>query len=417
MTAEFLTPGMILKRMCQVLARYPGRFGYAAGAPLLKRLCRTGGGRKGVETLLRGGGRALFWAFHGRKQAGPERIRAEWERILRGVGLDPKPWGNGTTACATCFSRCTLDLKPGDERTCDTVMSMNDELIRLLGGRMILDERLVDPGGTRCIVRIRPIERAPCPSPGEREVWCDEATARKHFDRVSGIYDLIMGYFEIPTNARAVRNLSLRKGARVLDLGAGTGLGLLELLRRLPAEGRVVAVDTSEKMLVRSRRRIRARGLSEKVEFLHADAADTGLPSASFDAVYSSFLIDLHTAAKRRAILAEAKRLLDPGGTAIFAVMDGAAVRRRDRLLSGFYSACYGRWNPLWKALFNGYAPHCRPICMKDLFEGAGLSVIRRDRAYVLCFPVAIYIVRHSKGANLDIPMASPFNTAQPGVS
>ena len=78
---------------------------------------------------------------------------------MRGIGLDPMPMENGDrSACATCFSKCTLGLKPGDQETCTTVMSINDEILSRLGGKMIIQERLTDIGGTRCVVKVQPCD-------------------------------------------------------------------------------------------------------------------------------------------------------------------------------------------------------------------------------------------------------------------
>lgn len=455
-----------LRGSFRALARGPGHVVYKNSAAVIKWLCQHPLGRAGVERVMRGGGRALLWAFDARAQDTPEAVQREWERVLRGIGLhpqglqeqglqdeapvpppaavhaepaasvpaaparlhrigkrpapaaDPGEAAHASSGCATCFARCTLDLtaRPEDERTCDTVMSINDEMIRRLGGQMRIEERLTDEGGTRCVVRVVPSEAAapagapgpvqvqaqdaaPSPAaltlPGEVPLWCDADTARGHFDSSARFYDYIMGYFEVPANRRAVRTLAPRLGERptVLELGVGTGLGLVTLLRRLPAGGRVLAVDTSDGMIARTRERLAAHGLLSRVEFLREDAARTSLATGSVDAVYSSFLLDLLDVPKRRAILREAHRVMRAGASGSFLVMDAAPRGRLDRALSALYNAGYARWNPVWMALFDGYAPHCRPVRLHELLEEAGFTVLRKDRAYVTAFPVAIYHV------------------------
>ena len=95
--------------------------------------------------------------------------------------------------------------------------------------------------------------------------------------------------------------------------------------------------------------------------------------------------------AQRRAVLAEARRVLRPAAVARFVVMDAAPERRRDRALTSIYNACYARWNPIWMALARGYAPHCRPIRLDGLLADAGFAVTGRRRAHVTAFPVAVY--------------------------
>ena len=52
-----------------------------------------------------------------------------------------------------------------------------------------------------------------------------------------------------------------------------------------------------------------------EVFYLKANAESTGLPSNAFDVVTTSFLFHEAPQAGRKKILAEAKRLLKPGGT------------------------------------------------------------------------------------------------------
>lgn len=231
----------------------------------------------------------------------------------------------------------------------------------------------------------------------ERAVWYDDREARRHFDGVADRYDWIMGVWELPANRRALRHLALPAGAKVLELGVGTGLGLCALLDRLPRDARVVAVDTSVAMLARAARRLRRRGLSGRVTLLRADARALPVAAGAFDAVYSSFLLDLLAVDGRREALAEARRALGPAGTVHFVVMDAEAPRAGDRVLSALYAAGYARWNPVWMALCDGYAPHCRPVRLAALLEEAGLEVTGRDRAHVTAFPVAIFAARHRR--------------------
>jgi ubiquinone/menaquinone biosynthesis C-methylase UbiE len=250
---------------------------------------------------------------------------------------------------------------------------------------MVMRERLVDIGGTRCDVRV---EEATALA-GERELWCDNAVAQRHFDLAAPFYDFIMGWFEVPANRRAVDGWELSRDARVLELGVGTGLGLVTLLRS--TEAQVVAVDRSPAMLARARKRLQRAGLLHRVTLLHADARALPFAGGEFHAVYSSFLLDLMDVRERRAVLAEARRVLRPRAPARFVVMDAVPERRRDRVLTSIYNGGYARWNPIWMALARGYAPHCRPVRLSELLEDSGFSVTDRRRARVTAFPVAIY--------------------------
>jgi ubiquinone/menaquinone biosynthesis C-methylase UbiE len=202
-----------------------------------------------------------------------------------------------------------------------------------------------------------------------------------------------MGYFEIPSNTEALRGRSSDEHATVLDLGSGTGLSTQQLARQLP-HASLHAIDLSEAMLLQARRRLQRHDSTRPVHLLRRDARHTGFEAASFDLVYSSFLLDLQTPEARSRILKEVHRILRPAGTAIFVVMDGEPVSRVDRLMTRLYNLGYQRWNGIWELLFRGYAPHCRPIAPRPMMADAGFEVVSRRRSHVCLFPVAIYEAR-----------------------
>jgi SAM-dependent methyltransferase len=107
-------------------------------------------------------------------------------------------------------------------------------------------------------------------------------------------------------------------GARVLDVGCGTGLVCAELVQR---GCRVTGIDVSKPMLERARARI------PQAEFLTARAEALPFENASFDAGTSAQAF--HWFEQRRA-LAELARVVRPGGlVAIWwkAMMRGDPVR------------------------------------------------------------------------------------------
>ena len=66
--------------------------------------------------------------------------------------------------------------------------------------------------------------------------------------RLSGLYDVLFSPFLAPGIHATIRGLDIPRGARVLELGVGTGLSLAAY----PPHAQVVAVDTSEPMLHRA---------------------------------------------------------------------------------------------------------------------------------------------------------------------
>ena len=105
---------------------------------------------------------------------------------------------------------------------------------------------------------------------------------------------------------------------RILDLGCGTGTTTQMLKRRFPG-AEVMGLDLSPQMLVMADHKARAAAV--EVTFRHGNAMATGLSAAAFDVVCATLLFHETPPAVAKTILAEAFRLLTPGGQLL--VLDG----------------------------------------------------------------------------------------------
>jgi arsenite methyltransferase len=109
----------------------------------------------------------------------------------------------------------------------------------------------------------------------------------------------------------------LHEGETVLDLGSGAGADALISARRVGSAGRAIGLDMTDEMLELARANAAEAGATN-VEFVKGYLEDIPLPDASVDVVISNCVINL--AADKRVVLAEAARVLRPGGR--FAVSD-----------------------------------------------------------------------------------------------
>jgi arsenite methyltransferase len=109
----------------------------------------------------------------------------------------------------------------------------------------------------------------------------------------------------------------LHEGETVLDLGSGAGADVLISARRVGPAGRAFGLDMTDEMLDLARRNAADAGI-ENAEFLKGYLEDIPLPDDSVDVVLSNCVINL--AADKPTVLAEAARVLKPGGR--FAVSD-----------------------------------------------------------------------------------------------
>ncbi|WP_320042347.1 class I SAM-dependent methyltransferase [uncultured Desulfobacter sp.] len=119
------------------------------------------------------------------------------------------------------------------------------------------------------------------------------------------IYDPVL-YFALKNIRQDIIRLMPDHGARILDLCCGTG----EQLKRLSDAGfgNLTGVDLSPDML-----KVAARG-NKIATLLECDVQHTGLPGASFDIIIISFAVHEKPAEMQTKMIAEARRLLAPGG-------------------------------------------------------------------------------------------------------
>jgi ubiquinone/menaquinone biosynthesis C-methylase UbiE len=118
--------------------------------------------------------------------------------------------------------------------------------------------------------------------------------------------------------------LSQQSPADVLDLGCGPGRTLRALGAAFP-DAQLTGVDLSPYMLDLAQRRTAA---FDKVRLVHADVTELPFEAASYDAVCASHLVGHLPPGPAAAAVAEARRVLRPGGRLY--VIDHAWHRRLD---------------------------------------------------------------------------------------
>ena len=140
----------------------------------------------------------------------------------------------------------------------------------------------------------------------------DSQFVRQRYDRLSSIYVFFEWLFWIPRGIRprAVKQLNLKPGDRVLEVGCGTGRNLPYLSRAVGSDGCVYGVDISEGMLAKAGEACDKNGW-RNVTLIRSDAAEYELPDAVDGAIFS---LSYATMRHRKRVLRHAWGQLKPGG-------------------------------------------------------------------------------------------------------
>jgi SAM-dependent methyltransferase len=108
---------------------------------------------------------------------------------------------------------------------------------------------------------------------------------------------------------------AIAPASRGVDLCCCTGAGM-RFLVRFRQVGHMTGVDATARVIGLGRQRCKDEGLADRIEFVQANACETALPDGAADFVWGEdawcYVVD------KPALIAEAARLVRPGGTIAF---------------------------------------------------------------------------------------------------
>jgi phosphatidylethanolamine/phosphatidyl-N-methylethanolamine N-methyltransferase len=127
------------------------------------------------------------------------------------------------------------------------------------------------------------------------------------YERISSVYDFTFGPALHPGRVDAIERMAIKAGDRVLEVGVGTGINAA----LYPRNCLVTGIDFSAPMLVKARKRIMRKGVSN-VRLLEMDASDLKFADDTFDIVYAPYVISV--VPDPVAVTREMCRVCRPGG-------------------------------------------------------------------------------------------------------
>ncbi len=202
------------------------------------------------------------------------------------------------------------------------------------------------------------------------------------YDRISGVYDAMSDHYEHTSREQGVALLEVITGDRVLEIGYGTGHALEALARRVGDSGKVLGLEVSSGMQREAEKRLRSAGLMDRVNLLRGDGRALPVGTASLDAVFLSFALELFEGESLNRLLDECRRVLKSGGKmGVVSLSDGTG----ETLAVRIYEWLHEKF------------PHfidCRPIHVRATLENAGFSVTAAESGEVWKLPVEIVVAQ-----------------------
>lgn len=134
-----------------------------------------------------------------------------------------------------------------------------------------------------------------------------EAHESKLYSEFAPLYDKIFGKIFYSRLESVIEDLDIPPGAKVLEVGAGTGTSF----PAYPKHCNVTGIDLAPDMLARAQRKIRDNGWTH-LTVREMNALDLEFPDNSFDYVMAFHVVTVVPDPIR--MIAEAKRVCKPGG-------------------------------------------------------------------------------------------------------
>jgi ubiquinone/menaquinone biosynthesis C-methylase UbiE len=207
-----------------------------------------------------------------------------------------------------------------------------------------------------------------------------KADAKVAYNRLSRWYDLLSSGSEARFLWRGLSILDVKEGEQVLEIGFGTGEGILALARSVGATGKVLGIDLSEGMLECAQAKVDAQGLGERVELKCGDALVLPYEQGSIDAVFMSFTLELFDTPEIPLVLEQCHGVLRRGGRLCAVSMSMPA---EPLMAVRLYEWAHRQ--------FPAYVD-CRPIFVRQAIEEANFKVHEVNGGSMYGLPVEIVL-------------------------
>lgn len=142
------------------------------------------------------------------------------------------------------------------------------------------------------------------------------------FDRLAPVYDKAIRILLFPLGGekrlrlnlvKEIEKLNLKRGARILEIGCGTGENLRLIDSKYPAKYKLICVDISGKMLEQAKN----KSFHSPPRFLNVGSDSIPLSEDSIDVVITSFFLHELNPELRNKTFSQIRKLLKKKGSLI----------------------------------------------------------------------------------------------------
>lgn len=207
--------------------------------------------------------------------------------------------------------------------------------------------------------------------------------ARLAYDQLSRYYDVFSSGRERRIMEEGVRTLELQPFDKILEIGCGTGHGLVLISQILTHSNNIVGVDISTGMLKQSRENLNDSISNNSSQLHQCDASHLPYANGIFSGIFLSFILDLIDTPEIPVVLSECKRVLSKEGRICVVCLE-----KQERTSVHIYELIHN----LLPSIVD-----CRPIeIQKDLLN-SGFYLLHFQTKMMWGLPVSIVLAKVGK--------------------
>jgi len=201
---------------------------------------------------------------------------------------------------------------------------------------------------------------------------------------MSWFYDFLSGRPEKQRIDELISKIRLSQPGRIIEIGCGTGNGLLALGRKYPATT-IYGFDLSYKMCLKANSKTLKIAAKTPIIISQADGLNLPVPPACAKLIFISFTFELFPDNLQALLLREIKRILDPKGKIAILTMYKTSP---ESLTSRLYAMAH---ESLPRVI------DCRPINTPAIFIKSGFDLVYKGTHTIWGLPVVALVAQIKK--------------------